>query len=356
MQAPLKRLARARRRGFTLIELMVVVAVVAILMGAVFQLISVVGKMNKKAETIARLQRVQNAISGFYGAYGYYPPVPSYQSQDPLVERAKNDFEESVASANSEAGFAARSLMACASQPVSFEYPPVQSLDEFINKSYREYRLMSPNTLLAGTAASTPDETWQEIKVFKFGLLSFLLPRVELIGFTGLSAQDDQQEPHINFYRGRQWKKHNPTSEVSDTRKALEAQQALENRTVARWLPNLEKNICHGRTILGVNLLEPHTDGIGLRVKEVWTNGRVTDVRGYEENNQKYTLQYVTVQDGWGNELYYYSPPPYQSYRLWSAGPNGKTFPPWIKIENLPARERAWVATWISDDIVKFDQ
>ncbi len=342
-------------RAFTLVELMVVVAVVAILIGAVFQLINVVGQMNQKAVTISRLQRIQNAISGFYAAYGYYPPVPTYQSSDPWVDRAEDDFGGSIPPPGTESGLAARAAMAASCQPVAFEFPPITALDDYINRVFREWQILSPNTVLAPYLANTQEEDWSEIKAFKFGLLSFLLPRVELVGFTG-AENNPKQEPNQSFYESRQWKKHNPSSDVGEWRKVLMAQQELENRTVARWLPNLEKIVAHGRTILGVDLREPDTDSEAFRVKDVWQNGKLVDKLAYKESSQKYVLQYVTLRDGWGRELYYYSPPPYQSYRLWSAGANGKTFPPWIKVEHLNSQERKWVSDWIADDIVKFDQ
>jgi len=55
-----------------------------------------------------------------------------------------------------------------------------------------------------------------------------------------------------------------------------------------------------------------------------------------------------TVVDGWGNDFYYYSPPPYQSYQLWSSGPNGRTFPPWM--EKVQGKEKI-INQWIADDI-----
>ncbi|MFA7684007.1 MAG: type II secretion system protein [Syntrophales bacterium] len=74
--------------AFTLIELMVVIAVIGILIAGVFRLVSAAGTGNKKAETIARLERVQNALSGFYAEFGTYPPVPQHGSPDPYVEEA----------------------------------------------------------------------------------------------------------------------------------------------------------------------------------------------------------------------------------------------------------------------------
>ena len=78
----------------------------------------------------------------------------------------------------------------------------------------------------------------------------------------------------------------------------------------------------------------------------------------------KYVLQYITLKDGWGREFYYYSAPPYQSYRLWSAGPNGKTFPPWITMETLKKKDSSTngkkdvdlARDWVEDDIVRFDR
>ena len=64
----------------------------------------------------------------------------------------------------------------------------------------------------------------------------------------------------------------------------------------------------------------------------------------------------MTVVDGWEEEFYYYSPPPYQSYILWSAGKNKKTFPQWVsdeEIRKLTASEQSTVQEWKGDDIVK---
>jgi len=71
--------------------------------------------------------------------------------------------------------------------------------------------------------------------------------------------------------------------------------------------------------------------------------------------------------DGWGNEFYYYSPPPHQTYRLWSAGANGKTFPPWVTDRDLAQitggvgansggsgkSASETIQEWVADDIVQ---
>jgi hypothetical protein len=76
------------------------------------------------------------------------------------------------------------------------------------------------------------------------------------------------------------------------------------------------------------------------------------------ENNgwtQAYALDGISCRDGWGEDFYYYSPPPHQSYRLWSAGKNMKTFPPWITEKEIDELNSSWATqarAWKSDDLV----
>ncbi len=358
MRTELRAGRRDGRQAFTMIELMVVVTIIAILMGGVFQLMSTVGQMNQRAETVARLERVQNAISGFYAEYGYYPPVPSYGNPDPWASNFRNDFDQAVGSGSGKEAFTSRCTESARNQPVEFEFPPVQALDKFINITYAKWSVYSPNTLLGPTAATIPKEEWQDVKLFKFGLLSYLLPRLEVIGFTGTTGINTDLEPILQFYESRQWKRHNPVSDVGSTRKSLAAQQVIENRAVARWLPNFEGIVAAGKTILGVNTHESETadDEGAYKTRNVYQGTKLVDVLAYDYNGQRYVLQYMSLRDGWDRDLFYYSPPPYQSYRLWSAGKDGKTIPPWIKMENLSAEERKWATEITLDDVARFDR
>jgi len=58
------------------------------------------------------------------------------------------------------------------------------------------------------------------------------------------------------------------------------------------------------------------------------------------------------MRDGWWRDIYYYSPEPYQTYTVWSAGPNGRTFPPWISRDSLGSEANRCVAAWTVDDII----
>ena len=127
----------------------------------------------------------------------------------------------------------------------------------------------------------------------------------------------------------------------------------------ARWLPNLE-GICRCDTDL--NLFGVHIKSGYWRDKGIFDSMSIEDLApalyeacftpdGNGSFKDQYILDEVTVQDGWGHEVYYYSRSPYQSYTLWSAGPDGKTFPPWIARDQLSGQELDLAAKWTKDDI-----
>ena len=63
------------RRAFTLVELMIVIAVIVSLMAITFRIMNTVGDTEARTITITRMQRLENALSGFHAAFGCYPPV-----------------------------------------------------------------------------------------------------------------------------------------------------------------------------------------------------------------------------------------------------------------------------------------
>ncbi|MDX9867998.1 MAG: type II secretion system protein [Kiritimatiellia bacterium] len=337
--------------GFTLIELMVVIAVIGILIGGVFKLLSTAGTSSQRAETVARLERLQNAISGFYAEFGTYPPVPRHGSPDPFMEADENGgtYSPSAAITSANANRAAR----C--QPVAFYYPNARSLDYYINERHQSAGIVSVNDAFGPDVRNRNDYEWDQIKLFQFGLMSYLMPRIELM-LNGSEldnlSENDENIPNAFFFDTLQWTRYNAGSKTSATsggwwgklRENLGAQRDRENHAVARWLPNLEKNVCGGPgDLLGINTTEPNT---GLSMVTV------TDPDG----GVKYMLMRVSIRDGWEEDLYYYSAAPYQSYRLWSAGPDKKTFPPWISLESLSESDRRTVSEWLKDDIARFDR
>ena len=112
-----------------------------------------------------------------------------------------------------------------------------------------------------------------------------------------------------------------------------------------------------GRTIYGVDLVDTYYSSAAVTADT--TNPTLYSAgesqSGGDNYSQQYLLDGMTVLDGWGHEFYYYSPSPHQSYTLWSAGPNGRTFPPWVtdeELSQLSGSDRAKAQSWIADDIV----
>ena len=73
---------------------------------------------------------------------------------------------------------------------------------------------------------------------------------------------------------------------------------------------------------------------------------------GSASTSGQYILEEVTMVDGWGHDFYYHSPAPYQSYIVWSAGSDGKTFPPFVARDKLSSTGQEKAAEWTKDDII----
>ncbi|HNX35093.1 MAG TPA: type II secretion system protein [Kiritimatiellia bacterium] len=333
-----------KQAAFTLIEMMVVVAVIGILIGVTFRLMGTVGEKKKEAETMARMQRLQNALSGFYAEYGTYPPVKRHCSPDPYREPDDTEYgqdlwkdEDAVTEITWE-----NAHHAASSQPIGFGRPNVGSLDAYINQVYQSQGLMSPNAL-SGNLTGADFRT--ERRIFKFGVLSYLLPRIELLGGEQ-KLLEMNDPPNKDMFKTDQWAANNQGKwkGISDDqmKAQLRAIHERELRTVSHWLPNFENSLVGVQGQLwGLNLAAPLQDGFNfVKTKD-------------PQSGNRYVLTTVTIRDGWGREFYYYSAPPYQSYRIWSAGADGKTFPPWAKPQD---RDREEVNGWTKDDLVLFDR
>lgn len=123
----------------------------------------------------------------------------------------------------------------------------------------------------------------------------------------------------------------------------------LSQAVCARWMANFEHTIDMGRTFYGVDTKTKTVSGGSDVLNKVFSPGSARN----NNSSQKYILDGMTITDGWGREFYYYSPAPYQSCRVWSAGADGRTFPPWIDLSTLDsASDRRVAARWLADDVV----
>jgi prepilin-type N-terminal cleavage/methylation domain-containing protein len=149
-------------------------------------------------------------------------------------------------------------------QPVSYEYP-------------------SSNLMRRGLVGFLADSDtnpgglgWGDAPIFTFGMLAFLVPRY----------QDHADQAYHDLFSNNQWRNYN--SEDSD----------LERDRVAcqRWWPFIE----------------------GILDESHWQDRAIGS-----DMSRAYTNRLVRVEDGWERDFLYESPPPHQSYKLYSVGPDG---------------------------------
>ena len=68
-------LSRRRGRGFTLIELMIVILIIMVLSGILFKLSTLVAYKANVAKATADMENIRNALTEYYAEYGIYPPT-----------------------------------------------------------------------------------------------------------------------------------------------------------------------------------------------------------------------------------------------------------------------------------------
>lgn len=386
-----------KRKGFTLIELLIVTVVIVTLMGVIFRLAGVGSDSRRRAITIRRMQCLENCLSGYYAAYGSYPPVP-------LQGRSRNIYSRvDVYGIQNDELLPGGNLNplnihnACRAQPVAALFPFYRNSNEGIQKfseactyyhpKNAKYKnkfenITNPGGLTkknsqygAAFGASESGGGGNCVQLFQFGLMSFLLPRYFFM-FSG-----DQ-----SFYAqgSNQWSLHNqlpsrldtgrPFSNWSEIREIMGGDDGritdrdagmisnLTSQSVcARWMPNLQGIVTGGGTFYGVNTYCSENDDTLFQIPSFTGDGieydeaHVYTRSGYSQGgsgSDNYMLNCMTVRDGWHMDFYYSSDPPYQSYRLWSAGPNRRTFPPWYDLNKFSQTDITTIKGYISDDFV----
>ncbi len=308
----------------------------------------------------------------------------------------------------------AQIIAACRAQPISVAWPSSpenhlqESLDEFSSGlSERGVAVYTGFQQLTGVGSLDLDEVdWRGtgrngngVQLFEFGLLSFLFPRYLFM----LEGKMDEFYDHKKGNRlHSQWSANNqipckldsgdPYDDWAEIRKILGSGSSggqdgkkeagmISNLTsqavCARWMPNFKGIVTtmplpKYRYFYGVDVAvtgHPQFQELPVAFEtSVPLKGgsndkplfgcrlRVFNSSGFSGSGggggTGYFLQFMTVCDGWQNEFFYYSEPPYQSYRLWSAGPNKVTFPPWYDLTQFSGDDLTYIHDFISDDIV----
>ena len=386
------------KKAFTLIELLIVTVVIAILSSIVFRVTSSAGASEARQKTINRMQRLENCLSGYFAAYGSYPPVAVHGSRNPFYELNDKGNQKLNESPNMSELNWKSVKKACQAQPVMAKCPDdgdndadggvgggskakllsdaVQQLMSQVPEfNEKHHDCAATKGFDAGNAARwLSDEGSQG---FQFGLMSFLLPRV-VVMMTG---------PKRVYNEGKIWTDNNtlpcrfstgvPYESWGDLRDIALGKQGDATEKVQlelipsqavcrRWIANLEKSCSLWNipsTPFGVDLWEEDESGAKVplydpRAPEAIAEDLLFSGNQAEDGQSNPALpNKVTVKDGYGEEFYYYSPPPFQSYRLWSGGANKKTFPPWVTDDQIQTdsqlqRHASKIHEWIADDIV----
>lgn len=355
------------KKAFTLIELLIVVVVIVTLMAITFRLAGVASNSNARNRTITRMQRLENCLSGYYAAFGSYPPVELHASRNVYLKVDTDGNQSESETGNLEW----KSVQAaCRAQPMAARFPFDSNTRSYVDavsrivasransneKRYKAYQNRRDDLGGGFTALENfnqvsdwqKESSWQRVKIFQFGVMSFLLPRYMFM-LSGLNNLSD-------LGNCKQWSSSNelsanPNNGVKFTTwenqlryKSL-TQRIPSQSVCARWIPNLEGMVaCSGY---------PKFFGVSISAGYGPISADNPDIEVFKGGNGRYVLDCMTVYDGWEREFYYYSPAPYQSYRLWSAGPDGRTFPPWIPLDTLDNQsDKATAANWSSDDIM----
>ena len=386
------------RKGFTLVEMLIVVVVLVTLMTMVFRLGSIGGSSARRNATVARLQRLENCLSGYYAAFGTYPPVAQHGSRNPWLRVSDHGIQNTTGQENKDifgwdadkfrrgegqtAEYAAWEQVraACNSQPVDCKFPYPENFNDFIDAKSEQLKMEAEEStdisekrkavLMAGfddgvsrnigRFSSYQDESdWREVQLFKFGLMSYLLPRYLVMMNSDPSIYRDftqwtsNNEIPCNALTGLAFADWNQVCNkaTSNQKSDLATVANIPSQAVcARWMANLEGIVTtpHSLSVFGVSLRRDSGDAFSISSLEIYSPG------GFDNDSTagQYVLDSCTVLDGWENEFFYYSPAPYQSYVLWSAGPNGRTFPPWISREELDSAANKCIGAWIEDDII----
>ena len=394
------------KKGFTLVEMLIVVVVLVTLMTITFRLSSLGDDQTRRSATISRLQRLENCLSGYYAAFGTYPPVKEHgystfhevnvhgiqqvQDADLHLDWYKPSGDRGIGS-TSEVEDWKIVQATCLCQPLATRFPYPEGYDEYL-KAQAE---LAKERVASGEDTNTDPEhlgtvnggyddgystnpgrhdlsqsSWTECQLFQFGVMSYLLPRYMVMMSSGENANQ--------LFNSKQWTQNNAlpcrpsngrrydswaeiksamrgvTRGASDirggSREDYDEVKMMPSQSVCtRWLPNLEKSCYTGipYRLYGIDIADP-SQRFDCQFNTVFSPGG-SQGGSY---SQQYVLNLITMTDGWHHELYYHSPAPYQSYVVWSAGPNGRTYPPWMTREGLGGDKGKCISVWIEDDIV----
>jgi len=255
------------KKGFTLIEMLVVVLIIAILMGIAYRILGFGKGAAERAATIKNLELLRHAIEEYRAIYGQYPPVnPKYVWKDSI------DFLMPDASPNGH---------------------------------------FSPGNFNNSPAATPGNNTYffdPDKPMVQFGLLGYFMPRVKCDDRYDWSTStyvwmDNWEWRHLNLNLAGGVNRNNTKRDEYAWNKI---KPYVDDIIIPKEIdkPKPGKDNCEERwhTVAFPRTGTPRKYG-GF----------------YTTSKPSYLLAQFTVNDGWdkGGKFKYRSEPPHSSYRLW---------------------------------------
>lgn len=277
--------ASRRVAGFTLLEMLVVIVVMALLMGVTFRMVRPSEHARAISDTIKTINLANAAIAEYHAEYGIYPPVRDDIQWGSLTGGLNVEGNDG----NKEK---------CGFVPgVSVAY---------FTPTHDSYENVKPFKLR------------DDDKPFCFGLVSFLVDRrdPQLKGKTGYGDRSFLESIYYGASQSVLNKAFGDGSWWSECGKGYGANKKGE----AKYL---------------YDDLEPSVKDVAFYKRIRSTMAKIIDDKGYHTSGEKkkQTYYYITIRDSfdsegkystWGRDLVYICPPPFSSYALFSAGPDGK--------------------------------
>lgn len=186
------------------------------------------------------------------------------------------------------------------------KYPPVAKNAKGEQPLAYEYPLRPEHWTRGGASgANSLASTLHNVKrtdatVFSFGLMSYLETRVKGRAETApdvLFSENKNLSVDQHHWRSENTYRSRDTSNSNDG--------------YVKTCPVKDS----GRDVRTAKRIEPF-------IKDIRSEGHLAP---REYNGNFYTNQLSTVWDPWRNQLHYQSDPPYDSYKIWSNGPDGKS-------------------------------
>lgn len=81
----MKQFSAAKQRGFTLLELLIVIAVIGVLASLIFGVVGTIGVRKKKILALTQVKGIEDAAKQYFQDFSVYPPdTDNYETDDPL--------------------------------------------------------------------------------------------------------------------------------------------------------------------------------------------------------------------------------------------------------------------------------